>query len=72
MIDSTHPELLTLIGLPGGRTVLLSVVQAAESDVDREEWLALSAEGLARAYGEAEPEYTAAMVKTPNPEYRPW
>ncbi len=50
--------------------MLLSVVQAAEPDVDREEWLALSAEGLSYAYGETEPEYTAAMVKTPNAEYR--
>jgi predicted nuclease of restriction endonuclease-like (RecB) superfamily len=42
-----------------------------DEDADfRSDWLALSAAGLARAYGDDEPEYDTGMIKEPNPEYR--
>ncbi len=41
-----------------------------KSDVDfRSDWYALSALGLARAYGDDEPEYDLNMLKEKNPNY---
>ena len=31
----------------------------------------LAAQGLAMAYGDDEPDYSLAMIKEPNPEYKP-
>lgn len=67
VIDATHIELLTPIAAEQGRRVLVIL----DAEADREEWLAASACGLARAYGEGEPEYTEDMVREANPEYRP-
>ena len=38
-------------------------------DAEREDWLRLSRQRLAAAYGEDEPEYTLDMIKEPNPDY---
>jgi hypothetical protein len=38
-------------------------------DEEREDWVRLSLEGLARAYGDDEPEYPLNLIKEPNPEY---
>ena len=42
---------------------------SGETSSEREDWYHLSAAGLERAYGEDEPEYTADMVKEPNPDH---
>jgi prevent-host-death family protein len=39
--------------------------------VEESTWRSLSAEGLAGAYGEGEPDYSAVLLKEANPEYRP-
>lgn len=44
-------------------TPLLVTVLPREGEDDRQPWLAVSARGLAGAYGEDEPEYTLADVK---------
>lgn len=51
--------------------LIVTVLPKEESDPEREDWLALSMWGLARAYGDDEPEYTLDMIKRPNPEYKP-
>jgi hypothetical protein len=38
---------------------------------EREFWYRLSDEGLAMAYGDDEPDYSLAVIKEPNPEYKP-
>jgi bifunctional DNA-binding transcriptional regulator/antitoxin component of YhaV-PrlF toxin-antitoxin module len=38
-------------------------------DDERQDWLRLSLQGLERAYGDNEPEYTSEMIIEPNPEY---
>jgi hypothetical protein len=38
---------------------------------EREFWYRLAAQGLAMAYGDDEPDYSLAMIKEPNPEYKP-
>lgn len=48
--------------LPANAPLLVTVLPAA-NDTEREEWLRLSAAGLARAYGADEPEYSEADIK---------
>ena len=48
----------------------LNIIVLSEEDTEREEWYRLGAQGLARAYGDDEPEYTAADIKEWNPDYR--
>lgn len=50
-------------------TELLVVVPTEEEVDDRQYWLQLSAQGLARAYAEDEPEYDLSKVKEFNPNY---
>ncbi|MGA9997025.1 MAG: hypothetical protein WBP93_16530 [Pyrinomonadaceae bacterium] len=38
-------------------------------DEEREDWIRLSLESLAEAYGDDEPEYSLDLIKEPNPEY---
>ncbi|MDQ6786901.1 MAG: hypothetical protein M3033_08850 [Acidobacteriota bacterium] len=48
---------------------LLVTVLPNESDAERDDWLRLSAKGLASAYGDDEPEYSTANLTEANPEY---
>ncbi len=69
VVDATHLELSKPIAGPLGRKVLVSVAESSDVDADREQWLALSVEGLRSGYGDSEPEYSPAMVRERNPEY---
>jgi hypothetical protein len=40
-----------------------------KADPDREDWLRLSQQRLADAYGDDEPEYPLTLIKEPNPDY---
>lgn len=44
-------------------TPLAVTVLPAPADWDRAQWSRVAAEGLARAYGDDEPEYTSADIK---------
>lgn len=44
--------------LPEGTPVIVTVLEAALPDQERAGWADLSARGLARAYGDSEPEYS--------------
>jgi hypothetical protein len=70
--DSQHLKLEAAIPLPVGIQVRIFVEDPNDSaDEEREDWLRLSAQGLAAAYGDDEPEYTEADIIEPNPEFRP-
>ena len=69
VMDSTHLELSRPIAASRGRTVFVSVAEPAERDAERRQWLAGSVASLQAAYGDSEPEYTAAMVRENNPDY---
>ena len=69
VVDATHLELTRPIDTPPGGKVIVSLLDPAYEDKDRDSWLALSLGTLASAYGDSEPEYTAGMVKEPNPEF---
>jgi len=62
-IQLDEPHLLT----PGAR--LLVTLLLGEPDPERDAMLRLAAQGLARAYGDNEPEYTLADLKEINPLY---
>lgn len=46
--------------LPEGAQLIITVLEAAPGDPERAAWFDLSARGLARAYGDSEPEYSTA------------
>jgi hypothetical protein len=70
IIDATHLELAKPIAASYGKAVRVFIAEADEEDNEYKQWLAFSLDGLQSAYGDSEPEYTAAMVKEPNPEYK--
>ncbi|WP_375415959.1 hypothetical protein [uncultured Hymenobacter sp.] len=49
--------------------LIVTVVSSGSLDEERADWFRLAAQGLAAAYGDDEPEYTEADIKTPNPLY---
>ncbi len=48
---------------------LIITVLPKTSDEEREDWVRLSLESLALAYGDDEPEYSLDLIKEANPEY---
>lgn len=50
-------------------TQLMVTVLPKSEDGERSDWMRLSLESLARAYGDDEPEYSLDLIKEPNPEY---
>ena len=48
--------------LPEGARLMITVLEPAPPESDRAGWIELSARGLARAYGDSEPEYSIADV----------
>ncbi len=48
--------------LPEGAQLLVTVLEPAPGDQERAAWFDLSARGLARAYGDVEPEYSISDV----------
>ncbi len=48
--------------LPKGAQLIVTVLEAAQLEQERAGWSELSARGLARAYGESEPEYSSADI----------
>ena len=50
---------------------LLPAEDEGVTDAEREEWGHAAMANLGRAYGPGEPEYSAAAVIEPNPNYRP-
>ena len=69
VIDARHLQLNQPIPIPAGSIVLVTIVSPEESE--RQAWYALSAQSLAAAYGDDEPDYSVRLVKEPNPDYQP-
>jgi len=70
--DGQHIRLEEEYPLPRNARLLVTLIP--ENAADSEEqfrwgWAALSAQGLARAYGPSEPEYPDALIKERNPDY---
>ena len=52
-----------------GVTLRVVTVPPEEETAGDPEWLLLSAQGLAAAYGETEPDYPLDLIREPNPDY---
>lgn len=52
------------------RGPVIIVFEEADVDKDRFLWQQLALQGLARAYGDKEPDYSLSLVKEPNAEYK--
>lgn len=66
--DGQHIRLEEPYPLPPHARLLVTVLPA-EPDHERDELLRLAAQGLARAYGDNEPDYPDSCIKEPNPRY---
>jgi len=60
--DGTAIRLDEPFDLPEGAQLIVTVLGAPPPEQERAGWLDLSARGLARAYGDSEPEYSVADV----------
>jgi hypothetical protein len=65
--DGTQILLDDPVELQPNTKLLITVIQ--EPEMERESWLNFSAQGLAAAYDDDEPEYPVTLVKEHNPEY---
>ena len=68
VMDAMHLELSKPISVTRGRTVFVVLAESSDHDSERKQWLEGSAASLRTAYGDSEPEYTAAMVRESNPD----
>ena len=60
--DGTAIRLDEPFDLPEGAQLIVTVLGAPAPEQERAGWIDLSARGLARAYGDSEPEYSVADV----------
>ncbi len=69
VMDATHIELSEPIGVDQGKRIFVAVADSTSPDSERWQWIRAGEGGLLTAYGDAEPEYTPAMVSERNPAY---
>ena len=65
--DGKHIQLDEPLDLEPNTRLMVTVLPG--QDAEREEWLQLSLQGLARAYADDEGSYDLSDVKIPNPAY---
>jgi hypothetical protein len=65
--DGKHIRLDEPLELEPNTKLLVTVL--SQQDSEHEDWLRLSAKGLASAYGDDEPEYTLDSIIEINPDY---
>ena len=61
--DGQHIQLDEPFELPQDAQLLVTVLKPSLSEDQREAWLALSAQGLAAAYGDNEPDYSDVEIQ---------
>lgn len=70
VIDANHLKLMQPIQISPGSNVVIMIV-SLESIRESQSWYQFSAQGLAAAYGDDEPEYSADSIRIPNPDFQP-
>ena len=70
VVDANHLKLMQPIQISPGSNVVIMIVPL-EHIRESQTWYQFSAQGLATAYGEGEPEYSVDLIKTPNPDFQP-
>lgn len=68
VFDGKHIRLEEPYAIPHQARLLVTVLPP-ETEADRAAFLRLAAQGLARAYGESEPDYFNCVVEEPNARY---
>lgn len=71
VLDAQHLKLSQRLALPPGSKVFITITPPEGLAAEHEAQAVLSAEGLARAYGDQEPDYSPASIKKPNPDFKP-
>jgi hypothetical protein len=66
--DGERIQLDEPIAIPRNASLLVTILKD-DKDEERDDWYQLSLAGLARAYGNDEPEYSDADIKVMNPDY---
>ena len=67
--DGEHIQLDEPFELQPGTPVTVMVLHESSADSEHADWLRLSQQRLAEAYGDDEPEYPLSLLKEPNPDY---
>ena len=70
VLDAQHLKLSQRLAIPPGSKVFITITPPEELAAEHEARAARSAQGLAGAYGDQEPEYSPASIKKPNPEFQ--
>jgi hypothetical protein len=71
VLDAQHLKLSQRLNIPPGSKIFITITPPEDLAYEHEEWVLFSAQGLARAYEDDEPEYSLASIKKPNPEFQP-
>ena len=71
VLDAQHLRLSQRLALAPGSKVFITITPPEGLAEEREALAAVSAQGLAGAYGDQEPEYSRASIKDPNPDFQP-
>lgn len=69
VIKNGKIELLEPLNLPEGTKLLITLLSAENCLEKPQEWTNISLQGLERAYGKDEPEYTNDLIKEFNSTY---
>lgn len=62
--DGTNIQLDEPFELPPNAPLLVTVLSSAHEELSKADWAELGKAGLNRAYGEAEPEYSSADLRS--------
>ena len=69
VIKNGKIELLEPIVIPEGTKLLVTLLPQETSSENKQNWTNFSLQGLEKAYGEDEPEYSLDLLKEINSEY---
>ncbi len=70
VIDPNHLKLMQPIQFSPGSTVRVTI-EPLEGIRESQAWYQISVQGLASAYSDDEPEYSADLIRVPNPDFQP-
>lgn len=71
VLDAQHLKLSQRLAIPAGSKIFITITPLEDLAGENGGWAGLSAQGLGRAYGDQEPEYSPASIKKPNTEFQP-
>jgi hypothetical protein len=71
--DGKQIQLYNQVNIEPGSKLIITILPIAKNieakNEKSDDWMSLAMEGLERAYGENEPEYSLNLIIEPNPNY---